>query len=224
MSYILNLGAEVRPVNTPVVRDRDDRTPSGACIPSADLHARRHAREAERWIAFARERTRMQDATLVRKALDACTFSAHHHTQSLAVPSKLSGTGQHQRALWAVVREGRSRWCPLDLHVEGGRLLVSMPGGGTLGEVQAKHTPWLTPLTRFGVRVYLGWVTGHEREGYRLGCNVVFGHVGAALERLRHALGGSGDGATLPAGLALRPQQGAPEGPSGDDSADPHVA
>jgi hypothetical protein len=188
----------VCPVNTPVVRDPDDRPPSAARIPSADLHARRLAREAERWIAFARERARMRDDALVRKALEATAFSARHGTLSLAVPSKLAGTGQHQRALWALVREGRSRWCPLDLHDEGGRLLVSMPGGEALGEVQGKHYAWLRPLVRFGARAYLARVTGHERAGYTLGLNVAFGHVGAALDKLLVALGEagpSGDGA-----------------------------
>lgn len=218
MSNTPKIWGEFRSVNTPIVREFGDRTPTCARIPAADLHAKRLAREAERWLAFARERTLMRDDVLTRKALDATAFSARHSTLSLAVPSKLAGTGKHQEALWAVVREGRSRWVPLDLHDDGARLLVSMPGGDTLGEVQAKHVPWLRPLVAFSAGPYLARVTGHAQRGYTLGCNVAFGHVGAALDRLRVALGEAGpsgdgaaayppggDGARSPAAPALGP-------------------
>jgi len=228
MNHTQKIRGEVRSVNTPIVREQssrtstEGRTSTGSLIPGADLHARRIAREAGRWLAFARERSRMSDATLVAKALDATAFSAGHGTHSLALPSKLGGTSRHQRALWGIVRERRSPWCPLDLHDEGGLLIVSMPGSDVLGEVQRKHAPWLRPLVPFGARVYLARVTGHEREGYRLGLNVAFGHVGAALDRLLHALGeggSSGDGAAAyPAGGDSAPTPSVPVLGRGSDA------
>src|SRR5690606_12621685 len=155
-------------------------------IPSADLHARRIAREAERWIAFATERTRMRPATVLRKGLDACAFSVQHRASSLAVPSKLGGTREHQRALWTLARDQVPSWAELAAEEEPAGGLVVTYEMERLGEVQPKHVPWLRPLVPFGVRLYLARVTGHEREGYWLGCNVVFGHVGAALAALNH--------------------------------------
>ena len=70
--------------------------------------------------------------------------------------------------------------------------------GAPLGLVQSKHCPWVRPLVPFGLTVYLARVTGTEgtHRGYRLGCNVAFGHVGEALRRLADgARGTGGDGA-----------------------------
>ena len=172
---------------------------NGLRIPSADLHARRIAREAEAWIELARERTRMAEPTLVAKALQATAFSVQHRANSFAVPSKLAGTAKHQRALWALVSEPPAPWTKLTAAVQTGGGITVLLGSETLGEVQAKHVPWARPLVAFGLAVHLGRVTGHEREGYRLGCNVVFAHVGAAVAGLRAALdaeaGANGDGA-----------------------------
>ncbi|OZC02398.1 DUF6166 domain-containing protein [Rubricoccus marinus] len=162
-------------------------------VPQPDLHARRMAREAEAWLAFARERGRMAEHTLVRKALGATAFSVRHDARSLAVPSKLVGTAQHQRRLWRLVSDGVEPWAELDLDAHGP--LVASLGGEPLGEVQAKHAAWARPLVTFGLRVLVARVTGHETEGYRLGCNVVLAGVGEALARLRDALGTGGDGA-----------------------------
>lgn len=190
MNNTTKIGGNLRPVNTPVVHD--DATRTGARIPSADLHARRIAREAERWIAFATERTRMRPDTVLRKGLDACAFSVQHRASSLAVPSKLGGVREYQGRLWSVVRELAPQWTELTIQDgPAGGLLVSYEME-TIGCVQPKHEPWLRPLIPFGARVYLSRITGRERSGYWLGCNVVFGHVGAALDALPLALGGDG--------------------------------
>ena len=177
------------------------RTQAGTHIPAADVHARRIAREAERWLTFATERTRMKPGTLTQKALGACAFSVHKRASSLAVPSKLTGTSRHQRRLRALVNTPEARWAPLDLDAVEDGLLVRHDRA-PLGLVQSKHCPWVRPLVPFGLTVYLARVTGTEgtRRGYRLGCNVAFGHVGEALRRLADAAHGtSGDGApTVP--------------------------
>lgn len=199
MKYTTKIGGNLRPVNTltvstgdvPVVHD--EATRAGARIPSADLHARRIAREAERWIRFATERTTMRPDTVLRKGLDACAFSVQHRaSSSLALPSKMAGVREHQRVLWGMVQDHVPQWTELaigDGHAGG--LVVSYEME-PIGEVQPKHVPWLRPLVPFGARIYLSKITGHEREGYWLGCNVVFGHVGAALDALTHALDGNG--------------------------------
>ena len=69
-----------------------------------------------------------------------------------------------------------------------------------LGRVQPKHLGWVRPLVPFGLTVHLARVTGTDASvqgrGYRLGCNVAFGHVGEALGRLAEMLAGpGGDGA-----------------------------
>lgn len=191
MSTIHEIRGEVRPVHiptSPVVREGEDRNAAGPTIPAADLHARRIAREAEGWFRLADERGRMRPDAVLAKALDATAFSVRHRTHSLAVPSKLQGTAACQGALWRLVRERVPFGAPLDV-VEDGVALVVSTDGERLGLVQPKHAPWLRPLVPFGAAVYLGRVTGHEREKYSLGLNVVFGGVGAALDRLRHALG-----------------------------------
>ena len=196
---------ELRPVNTvtttsPVVRDEAAHyTPSGRRVPAADVYARRVARESENWLVFATERTRMRPDTLVRKALDACAFTVSKEAASLAVPSKLCGVSGHQPALWAMVKESVAPWAPLDLDASSEGLAV-LYGGERIGEVQPKHLAWVRPLVPFGLKLYLARVTGHEREGYRLGCNVVFGHVGSALMGLLDALGETGPGGDGSAG------------------------
>ena len=174
-------------------------TPAGTRIPGADVRARQIAREAGRWRAFVGDRSRMLPATLHAKALDACAFSVLHGASSLAVPSKLVGTSSHPHALRALA--GAS-WTALDLDDRGDALVVSHDGR-PLGRVQSKHLGWVRPLVPFGLSVYLSRVTGGGSGGgrsagcdatYRLGCNVAFGHVGAALIRLAEAASG-GDGA-----------------------------
>ncbi|MEL6614470.1 MAG: DUF6166 domain-containing protein [Bacteroidota bacterium] len=172
-------------------------TPAGTRIPSADLHARRIAREAGLWRAFAGDRTRMLPPTLDAKALDACAFSVLHGASSFAVPSKLVGTSRHQSLLRSLSEPPTATWLALDLDARGDHLVASHRGR-VLGRVQPKHLGWVRPLVPFGLALYLSRVTGRG-EGcaengafYRLGCNVVFGHVGAALARLADASGGDG--------------------------------
>lgn len=164
---------------------------SGYKMPPADAYARRIAEEAEAWLEHARDRSRMRDDTLVRKALHALAFSLRHRAHDLAVPSKLSGTSKCQAVLWHLVKSGVGLGEPLDVEEQEGksrpRLVVSH-GGEALGEVQGKHVPWLRPLIPFGAGLYLVRVTGQERD-YTLGCNVALGRVGGALAALRHALG-----------------------------------
>lgn len=196
-------------VNTPIVRES---TTTGPRIPSADLHARRIAREADDWLSFVRERSRMAEHTLVRKALDATAFSVRHRASSFAIPSKLIGTSKHQRSLWRLVSEGVESWAELAIKIQPGGALVACLGSEPLGEIQAKHVSWARPLIPFGLGLRLSRVTGHESQGYRLGVNVVLAHVGSAVTALRDALdaeaGASGDGAggRIPeAALALSP-------------------
>ena len=189
---------------TLVSRDGDLVTHAGTRIPRADLRARQIARQAGRWRTHAGDRSRMRPETLDAKALDACAFSVHHGAASFAVPSKLVGTSRHQPALRALP----AGWVALDLDARGDRLVVSH-GGRPLGQVQPKHVAWVRPLVAFGLRVYLARVTGGTEAGYRLGCNVAFGHVGAALAGLA--------GAAIPLGTTARSAQ--PASASGGDGA-----
>jgi len=137
----------------------------------------------------------MRPGTLDAKALDACAFSVHHGASSLAVPSKLVGTSRHQPALRSLALDPNTSWLALDLDSRGDHLVVSH-GRRPLGCVQPKHLGWVRPLVPFGLTVHLVRVTGTDasgqRSGYRLGCNVAFGHVGTALNRLAEALAGPG--------------------------------
>ena len=194
-------------------------TSAGTRIPAAELRARRVAGEAGRWRAFAAERTQMRPDTLDAKALGACAFSVHHRASSLAVPSKLVGTSRHQPALRALSQAPNTSWPALDLDARGDHLVVSA-GGRVLGRIQPKHLGWVRPLVPFGLTVHLARVTGADAagqgRGYRLGCNVAFGHVGTALDRLAETLAGpggdgaSGDGAGDGA-LRLAVSNGVPE-------------
>ena len=190
---------------TDVCTSEDVLTSAGTRIPATELRARRVAREAGRWRTFAAERTRMRPGTLDVKVLDACAFSVHHGASSLAVPSKLVGTSRHQPLLRSLALDPGTSWMALDLGARGDHLVVSR-GGRVLGRVQPKHLGWVRPLIPFGLTVHLARVTGTDasgqQRGYRLGCNVAFGHVGEALGRLDEMLTGpGGDGA---GGGALR--------------------
>ena len=222
MNYISN-------VLTTIATDsliRDDGavyTASGMRISPAEVHAREVARQAQRWLAFATERTRMHEPTLVAKALAATAFSVHHGAASLAVPSKLAGTSKHQRALWALVRDPAEPWAQLAVEsTEDG--LVACLDGEPLGLVQSKHLGWVRPLVAFGLAVHLAKVTGSDYDGYTLGANVVFGHVGTALDRLLSALGeprrggdgAGGSGGALSGAVALARVQPSPVVSAGD--------
>ncbi len=204
MTYLNNVQ------NTPTVRESGDvYTESGMRIPAAEVRARAVADQAARWLAFATERTRMQPHTLIAKALQSTAFSVQRHASSFAVPSKLSGTSTHQRALWRLVSDPAEPWAALTLDAADGGLSASHDGQ-TVGMVQSKHLGWVRPLVSFGLTVHLARVTGHDYEAYTLGCNVVFGHVGDALGRLSVALGASGstggDGASGgPVAVAVAP-------------------
>ena len=152
-------------------------------IPPADVRAVRLAAESGAWLDFAQERSRMTAPVVRRKAFGACAFSVARSARSLAVPSKLAGTKQYQRRLWAMVRELASAWSELALDASGDGL-TALYDGEPVGEVQPKHLPWLRPLVPYGVRLYLGAVTGSQRDHATLGCNVVVGHVGSALGEL----------------------------------------
>ena len=189
---------------TPTAHDRGDiYTESGMRVPAAEVRAREVAEQAQRWLAFATERTRMRPDTLTAKALQSVAFSVGRRAASLAVPSKLTGTSDHQRALWALVRDPAEPWAALDVERTADGLLVSHDGT-PLGLVQTKHLGWVTPLAPFGLTVHLSRVTGHAYEGYTLGANVCLGNAGRSLDRLLGALGPSGD----PCG------DGAPTGPA----------
>ncbi|MDT7858349.1 DUF6166 domain-containing protein [Rubrivirga sp. S365] len=90
-------------------------------------------------------------------------------------------------------------WAALDLDaVEDG--LRASHDGMPLGLVQSKHLGWVRPLVPFGLTVYLARVTGAgaASRGYRLGCNVAFGHVGEALRRLADGASGGDGASTVP--------------------------
>jgi len=209
MIHTLKIGAELPPSNTPTVSIHpyqagwlplvgEARRAYGPGVPEADLRVRRLAEQAVMWLDFARERSRMADATLVRKAIEAACFSVAHGAKSLAIPSKLAGPSKCQAALWGLIRADAQFGLRFDVaETEKGGLVVSHKGE-ELGHVQGKHLPWLRPLVPFGAGVYLARITGSEREGFTLGCNVVLGRVGEALDALLHALGrAGGDGAEL---------------------------
>ncbi len=206
-------------VNTTAVHDDGAPTVSATRPTPDEARATEIAEQAGRWLAFATDRTRMRPETLLAKALTSATFSTLHRASSLAVPSKLAGTSKHQRALWALVRDPAEPWCPLALDVTPETVTASL-GDEALGAVQPKHIGWVRPLVPFGLTAHLARVTGSETEGYTLGCNVVLGHVGEALDRLLDALGETegpatgGDGAasaepeppTSPLRLVVRPE------------------
>ena len=183
---------------------RAHRVGRGARVPESDKsdsEARliRVAAEAQRWLAFAGERSRMRPETVLAKTLQSACFSAQSGASSFAVPSKLVGVRDHQRTLWALVRDGYAGYERLAVDTTEGGVLV-WRGDEILGEVQSKHVPWVRPLVAFGLTVHLSRVTGHETEGHTLGVNIVFGGVGRALAALAEALGtsdgaASGDGA-----------------------------
>ena len=191
-------------------------TSAGTRIPATELRARRVAREAGRWRTFAAERTRMRPSTLDVKVLDACAFSVHHGASSFAVPSKLVGTSRHQPLLRSLSLDPSSSWLALDLGARGDDLVVSR-GGRVLGRVQPKHLGWVRPLIPFGLTVHLARVTGTDASGggsgYRLGCNVAFGHVGEALGRLDETLAGPGGDGAGGGALRLVVSNGAPGPP-----------
>lgn len=198
---------------------------TGYRLPRADAYARRIAEEAEAWLHHARERSRMKDDTLVRKALSSVAFTLRHRAHNLAVPSKLSGTSEHQPALWRLVRSGVGLGAALDVEElrDGRRVrLVVSHEGDRLGEVQRKHVPWLAPLVPFGARLHLVRVTGREGD-FTLGCNVAVGHAGKAVAALHHALGhgvgGDGYGNHRDAQAPVEPApevQRVPPAPGGD--------
>ena len=240
MSITQKIQGELRPVTTvtsfttsPVVHDDRARyTASGARVPAAEVYARRVAREGERWLALTSERTTMRPDVITRKALDSVAFTVARHATSLAVPSKLVGVSDHQARLWAMVREHAAPWSELALQ-DTGDGLVALYDGDPVGEIQPKHLGWVRPLRPFGLKLYLGRITGHERRGYTLGCNVVMGHVGAAVDGLSDALGGpltparhrlgssstSGDGAAGEGAQGLSVTPVSPPAPGGDGAA-----
>ena len=165
-----------------------------AAIPEAEAHVRALARQADRWRVFATERSRMTERTVTSKAFDALAFSVHHGAQSFAVPSKLAGTRDHQRQLWALVRQGYRPWERLALDTATTDGIAVTLDEEPLGSIQTKHVPWARPLIAFGLTAHLSRVTGHEREAYTLGVNIVLGGVGEALGRLLDALGAPGGG------------------------------
>lgn len=201
--YHTKIRGEVRPVNTytlhaldsGIVREeRQTYSSSGTSVPPDELHARQIARESMHWIEFTTEHTRMRPATIQRKGLDAACFSVLKRTSSLAIPTKLSGTGAHQHQLWAMVRNRVPAWTELALDVGEDQIAVLYDETEIIGAIQNKHVNWVRPLFPFGARLYLSKVTGSERSGYTLGVNVVVGHVGHALDRLLDALGEAGLG------------------------------
>jgi hypothetical protein len=182
---------DVRPAATPAVHDR---TATYTSVPEPEARAKRIAAEAARWLQFATDRTTMKPAVLTAKALDSACFSVTARAYGVAVPSKLVGVREHQHHLWQIVRDGYRPWDRLEvdtLTTDGVRVLY---GDTPLGELQAKHVPWVRSLLPFGLTVHLGRVTGHEVPGRTLGCNVVLGHVGPALAAYATAAGPSGDG------------------------------
>lgn len=190
----IKITGETRPVNPSMPVVRDAASTYDHTVPERDVHARELARQAERWLAFASERSRMTPRILTTKAFDSLAFSVLHGARSYAVPTKLTGTRSHQRRLWALVREGYQPWQRLTLDTTATDGIAVSLDDEPLGAVQPKHVPWARPLVAFGLTVHLAKVTGSERDGYTLGVNVVFGGVGQALDRLLDALGTTGDG------------------------------
>lgn len=188
---------------TPVVRDAATRYTSAPTVPPDEAHARALARQAGCWAAFVTERSRMTERTITAKTLDSLAYSVLRGARAFAVPSKLTGTKAHQRTLWALVRDGYRPFEALSVDTHSTDGIAVTLGDEPLGSIQPKHVPWARPLVPFGLSVHIARVTGSETGGYTLGCNVVLGGVGAALDRLLDALGtpAGGDGAasTAPA-------------------------
>ena len=203
----------------------DQYTESGMRVPAAEVRARAVAEQAGRWLSFATERTRMQPRTLTAKALQSTAFSVQRRASSFAIPSKLTGTSKHQRALWRLVSDPAEPWAALDLGATSDGLTASHDGE-PLGLVQTKHLGWVQPLVPFGLTLHLARVTGHDYEAYTLGANVAFGHVGQALDRLLVALsqagelGGSSGGDGAPSGpVAAATSLPEPQVSTGDGAA-----
>jgi len=172
---------------------------------SAD-YALRLTREAQLWQQHAAEQSRMREATLASKALDAVAFSLEVKAHTLAIPTKLSGTSQHQDALRQLDELSPLRGHRLALRSTEGDLQVYFQDL-MLGCVQGKHVPWLRPLIPFGATLHLLQVTGRDRDDGFLGVNVAIASVAPAIDRYRRAGAddhAGGDGvAEAPAMLAL---------------------
>ena len=205
--YNLKITDEVRLVNTVC----EQTTTYSARGPEHEARAQRIAAEAARWLAFATERTRMTPQTLIAKAIDAACFSVAVRAAGFTVPSKLSAVREHQGDLWALVRSGYDRYTELGFDTataEGVRVTLD---DEPIGDVQVKHVPWVRPLVRFGLRVFLSQVTGTETRGYTLGVNVIYASVDRAIAARTEALGNeasrgdgaSGDGSTSVAGTVF---------------------
>ena len=129
------------------------------------------------------------------KALASLDFSLRAGFGSLAIPSKLVGVREHQRAIRALKASGARFGTRLHFRDEDDRLAVTTGVGDTLGFVQTKHESWvrvlLNPTTgdpddrftenrdseepetpRLGVCLLA--VTGDGRDGRLHGVNVAF--------------------------------------------------
>jgi hypothetical protein len=162
-----------------------------------DDYAARLSAQADAWYRFASERSHMPPERVRLKAFSSLATSFRHRTRSLAIPTTLHGSSSHQQALWELVRRDVPFGQSLRTEEQGGDLHVYLEDL-KLGHVKSKHVPWLRPLVPFGARLFLIRVTG-QQEDFTLGCNVLIGHVGVAVEAIRHALGQTcGDGEASP--------------------------
>lgn len=149
-------------------------------------------RQAQRWAAYALERSAMKPATIYRKAEESIRFSLEVGANSFAVPSKLHGTRDRQEALRILHELRPLKGHRLDVTPEGERLVVSF-AGMQLGAIQSKHSAWLEPLVEHGASIHLLQITGTDDPRKYFGCNVAFSHVAGAIDRLRLSAGDTGD-------------------------------
>ena len=141
------------------------------------------SRTAGRWARFARAQLCRFDVE--RKAAASVAFCSAQASRSFAVPSKLTGTSQHQDDL-ALLRD-EDRWIRLDLDLDeepapakAGDTLCAYWHGCLVGHIQRKHHAWLLPLLATGrVDCYVLEVTGADAP--TLGCNIVFTGIEEAL-------------------------------------------
>lgn len=101
------------------------------------------------------------------KAADALRFCAEHGTRSFVVPSALAAVTLHRPSVARVAQllaaSGHPVRLALSVCVVGEhtpRVLVSLPGGGPLGELRPQHHAWARALVPLGLECWAIRATG----------------------------------------------------------------
>src|SRR5690606_3946212 len=203
MDHTPKMQGEVRPVNPTVIPTTASlvlvaERATGRYRPPEAVRAERLAGQAEAYFrlrrAVARKgergRARRGSATeALRSALGALAFSVRTRARSLAVPVRVvSDNDEHQRHLWGLVGAHARLGDRLAFDAGDDGALRVVRGAHELGVLLPVDAAWASVLLGFGATPYVGRVIGDDAT-WRLSLVVVVGHVGAAVEARRQALG-----------------------------------